>query len=106
MLTCTMFASYTSHLSRALISADPGLSTTTTNRNDNSTLGPEERAKVEKLQDNLQKYEENFSRHLKILLDALNYYAATETVVLLGLCARLSTANDGRGVINTGLEDP
>jgi gamma-tubulin complex component 2 len=28
-------------------------------------------------------------------LDSLNHYAATETVVLLGLCARLSTANQG-----------
>ena len=37
----------------------------------------------------------NLSRHLQILLDALNHYAATETVVLLGLCARLSTANQG-----------
>ena len=33
--------------------------------------------------------------HLKILLDALNYLAATETVVFLGLCARLSMANEG-----------
>ncbi len=48
-----------------------------------------------KLSDNLQKYEDNFNRHLKILLDALNYYAATETVVLLGLCARLSMASEG-----------
>jgi gamma-tubulin complex component 2 len=43
----------------------------------------------------LQKYEFNFSKHLQILLDSLNHYAATETVVLLGLCARLSTANQG-----------
>ncbi|KAF3941411.1 hypothetical protein ABW19_dt0207014 [Dactylella cylindrospora] len=104
MLTCTMFASYTSHLSRALVSADPSLNGSS-KKSDNPALGPEETAKVEKLKDNLQKYEENFSRHLKILLDALNYYAATETVVLLGLCARLSTANDGNGVVSTGLED-
>jgi gamma-tubulin complex component 2 len=43
----------------------------------------------------IQKWETNFSRHLQILLDALNHYAATETVVLLSLCARLSTANQG-----------
>ncbi|KAF3930803.1 hypothetical protein ABW20_dc0107652 [Dactylellina cionopaga] len=101
MQTCTMFASYTSHLSKALVSADPSLNAS----NDSSCLGPEEIAKVEKLNDNLNKYEENFSRHLKILLDALNYYAATETVVLLGLCARLSTANDGNGVVNAGPEE-
>ena len=50
---------------------------------------------MEKLRADLKKYEHNFSRHLQILLDALNHYAATETVVLLGLCARLSTANQG-----------
>lgn len=42
-------------------------------------------------------YETTFSRHLKILLDALNYLAATETAVFLGLCARLSTAREGVG---------
>ncbi|EPS38788.1 hypothetical protein H072_7456 [Dactylellina haptotyla CBS 200.50] len=103
MQTCTMFASYTSHLSRALISADPSLNAS---MSEHGTLGSEDMVKIDKLRDNLKKYEENFSRHLKILLDALNYYAATETVVLLGLCARLSTANDGSAVVNVGLEDP
>lgn len=54
-----------------------------------------EDARLEKLFEIIKKYEVNFSRHLQILLDALNHYAATETVVLLGLCARLSTANQG-----------
>ena len=45
--------------------------------------------------DILNKYEDNFARHLKILLDTLNYLAATETVVFLSLCARLSTASEG-----------
>ena len=51
--------------------------------------------RLEKMFDVMKKFEDNFSRHLQILLDALNHYAATETVVLLGLCARLSTANQG-----------
>lgn len=51
--------------------------------------------KLERMYEIIKKYEDNFSRHLQILLDALNHYAATETVVLLGLCARLSTANQG-----------
>lgn len=42
----------------------------------------------------MQKYEDNFNRHLRILLDALDYYAATETVALSRLCAQLSTASD------------
>ncbi len=43
----------------------------------------------------IDSWEYNFARHLQILLDALNHYAATETVVLLSLCARLSTTNHG-----------
>lgn len=54
-----------------------------------------EEARVAELFDVIRKWETNFSRHLQILLDALNHYAATETVVLLSLCARLSTANQG-----------
>lgn len=52
-------------------------------------------SKLVKMEDLLTKFEDNFSRHLKILLDTLNYLAATETVVFLSLCARLSTANGG-----------
>ena len=55
----------------------------------------DEAARVAELFDVIRKWESNFSRHLQILLDALNHYAATETVVLLSLCARLSTANQG-----------
>lgn len=88
--TCTMFANYTSSLSRYLASADPSLSNT-----NNSSSTQHDPAKLDKLFSILGQYEEHFSRHLKILLDALNYLAATETVVFLGLCARLSMANEG-----------
>ncbi|KAL2120489.1 hypothetical protein VTJ04DRAFT_4516 [Mycothermus thermophilus] len=70
---------------------DPNSSTlgpTTTSGNTND-------ARIAELFDVLRKWETNFSRHLQILLDALNHYAATETVVLLSLCARLSAANQG-----------
>ena len=60
-----------------------------------SQLGGEGDARIDKLFEIIKKWEINFSRHLQILLDALNHYAATETVVLLSLCARLSTANQG-----------
>ncbi|KAK3706488.1 gamma tubulin complex Spc97/GCP2 subunit Alp4 [Vermiconidia calcicola] len=89
MATCTMFANYTSSLSRYLAAADPSSSTSSTN---STSYDP---AKLDKLFSILQQYEDHFSRHLKILLDALNYLAATETVVFLGLCARLSMANEG-----------
>lgn len=83
-----MFANYTSSLSRYLASADPSLS-------GNTASTQHDPAKLDKLFSILGQYEEHFSRHLKILLDALNYLAATETVVFLGLCARLSMANEG-----------
>ncbi|KAI9774611.1 MAG: hypothetical protein M1840_002860 [Geoglossum simile] len=99
MTTCTMFATYTGHLSRVIPSADPDLATdppaASTGSATPASSTSYDPARLDKLTDNLQKYEDNFSRHLKILLDALGYYAATETVVLLGLCARLSTANEG-----------
>ncbi|KAK5125086.1 hypothetical protein LTR08_005448 [Meristemomyces frigidus] len=88
-----MFANYTSSLSRSLGAADPASTASTTSTD--SAPSPIDAAKLDKLFDILQKYEDHFSRHLKILLDALNYLAATETVVFLGLCARLSMAGEG-----------
>jgi gamma-tubulin complex component 2 len=114
-----MFATYTAWLSRELEKTDPDLvgsekpanmsmkqwikyqeerNQRHTNSNSSSNTpssATSDTARLEKLSDTLQKYEYNFSRHLQILLDSLNHYAATETVVLLGLCARLSTANQG-----------
>jgi len=116
MQTCTLFATFTTWLSRELEKTDPDLIKNEKPRNmsadqwrrfqeeksqrhsdpasstSSTTYDP---ARLEKISDTLQKYEFNFSRHLQILLDSLNHYAATETVVLLGLCARLSTANQG-----------
>ena len=96
-----MFANYTSSLSRYLAAADPASTTTnatasgTSGTAATSGTGTYDPAKLDKLFSILQQYEDHFSRHLKILLDALNYLAATETVVFLGLCARLSMANEG-----------
>jgi gamma-tubulin complex component 2 len=118
MQTCTMFASYTAWLTRELEKTDPDLTGNTKPSNmskkqwqryqdEKSQRHPDAAgpngsgsseaaaAKLEKMSETLSKYEYNFSRHLQILLDSLNHYAATETVVLLGLCARLSTANQG-----------
>lgn len=94
MATCTMFAGYyAANCSSRISAADPDLA------NNEAGKAPDP-AKLEKLDDNLKRFEENFTRHLKILLDALNYLAATETVVFLGLCARLSMANEG--TVNVG----
>jgi len=86
-----MFANYTAHLSRYLAAAEAESAESSTANN-----------KLDTLIDHLNKYELNFSRHLKILLDALNYLAATETVVFLSLCARLSMAGDGGTGIGGG----
>lgn len=117
MQTCTVFAAYTNWLSRELEKADPDLigSIKPPNMSDeqwkrfqavrsqkshadstssNSQLQDEE-TRISNLFEIIKKWETNFSRHLQILLDALNHYAATETVVLLSLCARLATANQG-----------
>jgi len=116
MQTCTVFAAYTNWLSRELEKADPDLigpikppnmsekqwkrfqnAKSQKSANDsglNSQLQDEE-GRINNLFEIIKKWETNFSRHLQILLDALNHYAATETVVLLSLCARLATANQG-----------
>ncbi|KAL2061840.1 hypothetical protein VTL71DRAFT_7218 [Oculimacula yallundae] len=121
MQTCTFFATYTGWLARELEKVDPDMTANErpkpmnkehwalyqaqkAEKHGDSTgssaapaaLTDAARAeKLEKMHEIIKKYEDNFSRHLQILLDALNHYAATETVVLLGLCARLSTANQG-----------
>lgn len=106
--TCTMFAQYTASLSRHIAAADPDLSapgdastaasvTSALSKGTNKTTPAHDPTKITKLFDLLKKYEDNFSKHLKILLDTLNYLAATETVVFLNLCARLSTATVGSG---------
>jgi gamma-tubulin complex component 2 len=87
-----MFSSYTTHLSRSLIAADPELASPSARFEEGVESVAFDPENMVKLNENLGKYEHNFGRHLKILLDALNYFAATETVVLLSLCARLQMA--------------
>lgn len=53
--------------------------------------------KLDNLMEMLGKYEYNFNHHLRLLLDALDYYAATETVALSRLCAVLGNATEGGG---------
>jgi len=113
--TCFLFANSITRLSRGLEINDPDFSGTEMpanmnkqqwaqfqsekNRRGDATSSNSARKRdempLEKMQDFARKCGFNFGRHLQILLDALNHYAATETVVLLGLCARLSTANQG-----------
>ena len=97
-----MFANHTATLSRYLISTDNELVELQDSENTSAThsrpghLGTiqYDPSRLDKMVDILQKYEENFSRNSKVLLDTLNYLAATETVVFQRLCARLSTAGE------------
>ncbi len=120
MQTCMVFAAYTRFLSKELDKSDPDLAGTTkpstmtedqwrvfqaakpqkqqsshADSTSSNNAGQDGEARIANLVEIIGKWEYNFSRHLQILLDALNHYAATETVVLLSLCARLSTANQG-----------
>lgn len=118
MQTCTIFAAYTNWLSRELEKSDPDLVSNIqppnmsneqwkrfqagrVQKSQADVMGSanssmmDENTRMSNLFEIIKKWETNFSRHLQILLDALNHYAATETVVLLSLCARLATANQG-----------
>ena len=126
MQTCTIFSAYTNWLSRELEKSEPDLSSankpsnmttdqwkrfqaTTASRqqqqqHDVSTPG-DAGARVNNLSEIIRKWESNFGRHMKILSDSLNHYAATETVVLLSLCARLSMVNQGTEWAAIGMEE-
>ncbi|PVH71218.1 hypothetical protein DL98DRAFT_111314 [Cadophora sp. DSE1049] len=112
MQTCSLFSSFTSRLSRELESNDPDLLGSTKpssmHHQQWARFQSEKRQsltkstsvgiptpQLEKMVTNLKKFELNFGRHMHILLDELNHFAATETVVLLGLCARLSDIHQG-----------
>ena len=88
---CSSFAVYTANLSRSLYSADPELASVDAPASSNA-LTEADPNRILRMEDTLKRYEDHFNRHLKILIDSLNYFAATETVVLLGLCARLTNA--------------
>ncbi|ERT00894.1 hypothetical protein HMPREF1624_02128 [Sporothrix schenckii ATCC 58251] len=90
--TAEQWKTFQQSVQSARPASDPNNSTTTNNAATDSAPTDEE---MRSLVDRLGKYEHLFGRNLQVLLDALNHYAATETVVLLSLCARLSTANQG-----------
>ncbi|KAA8917741.1 hypothetical protein TRICI_000049 [Trichomonascus ciferrii] len=93
-MACRMFGEFLLQRTKTLIQITP------------EVLSPEERGNLKKvigkngeelgpddlmswLENTLNQYEASFDHHLKVLMEALNYYAATETTVLLSLCARL-----------------
>lgn len=123
MNNCTLFTGSIDWMTKNLERADPDLQGAKKPRNmtddqwkhvlanrekwqsshGDSTKNPE--ALLSVMMETMKAWEFNFGRHLKILLDALNHYAATETVVLLSLCARLSAANQGTEHVGFRNED-
>ncbi|KAI9703097.1 MAG: hypothetical protein M1820_005969 [Bogoriella megaspora] len=99
--TCTLFANFTTTLSRYLSAADPELSKSRAASEPSGAqtgtpaVSQYDPTRLDKMIEILSRYEVNFTRHLRILLEALNYLAATETAVFMSLCARLSTATEG-----------
>lgn len=83
MNTCIVFALYTPNIARQLQSADPMLVSPRGGSSEPDV------AKLDQLDVLVNRYEHNFTHHLKVLVNALNYYAATESVALLGLLSNL-----------------
>ncbi|CAO3686335.1 unnamed protein product [Umbelopsis ramanniana] len=88
MTTCVLFANYTDKFTHALTVLEKqyssekfGVVTGKFGNTSGITLESQSRS--------LHKIEENFSYHMKLLIDALNYYSATETLQFLCLVVRL-----------------
>ncbi|KAJ4516228.1 gamma tubulin complex Spc97/GCP2 subunit Alp4 [Exophiala dermatitidis] len=99
MTGCGMFAAYVEHITKTLYEADTSLQAAQqVGSGSNRTTAaaapapPTDPARMKRIEESIRKYEEHFNRHLKILIDALNWFATTETVSLLSLCGRLTNA--------------
>ncbi|KIW57301.1 hypothetical protein PV05_05870 [Exophiala xenobiotica] len=90
MTGCGMFASYVEYITKSIYEADTSIqSKSGKGATVPATTDP---ARMKRIEESIKKYEEHFNRHLKILIDALNWFATTETVSLLSLCGRLTNA--------------
>ncbi|KIW91896.1 uncharacterized protein Z519_07866 [Cladophialophora bantiana CBS 173.52] len=93
MTGCGMFASYVEHVTKSIYEADTSLQSKPVKPGaDVPPAAPTDPARMKRIEESIRKYEEHFNRHLKILIDALNWFATTETVSLLSLCGRLTNA--------------
>ncbi|KAK5044370.1 hypothetical protein LTR84_011320 [Exophiala bonariae] len=91
MTGCGMFAAYVEHITKTLYEADSSMQQSSS-KGKSAAAAPTDPARMKRLEESIRKYEEHFNRHLKILIDALNWFATTETVSLLSLCGRLTNA--------------
>ncbi|KIV84648.1 hypothetical protein PV11_00421 [Exophiala sideris] len=93
MTGCGMFASYVEYITKSIYEADTSIQSQTGKGDAKApNPAPTDPARMKRIEESIRKYEEHFNRHLKILIDALNWFATTETVSLLSLCGRLTNA--------------
>ncbi|KAG9300602.1 hypothetical protein G9A89_005202 [Geosiphon pyriformis] len=84
--TCVLFANYTDKFAKSLISLQALVNPSNTSvSNSNTSLS----SALEQHDKTLHKFEDNFLYHIRLLIDALNFYSATETVQFLCLVVRL-----------------
>lgn len=91
---CRMFGDFLQQRLKSIAVVDPSVvdederdSITKVTGKNGEELSPDE--VMDWLEHSLGPYENSFDHHVKVLTDALNYYAATETTVFLSLCGRI-----------------
>ncbi|KAF9899436.1 hypothetical protein BX616_003034, partial [Lobosporangium transversale] len=84
MSTCIKFTNYTDRFTRALMSMEIQLDPERA-----ATAPSNQGQQIEQAMKRLNEFEDSFVYHLKLLIDALNFYSASETVQFLCLVVRL-----------------
>ncbi|KAF9352327.1 hypothetical protein BGX26_009846 [Mortierella sp. AD094] len=84
MSTCIKFTNYTDRFTRALTAMETQLD------EEAAAMAPANQIQqIEQAMRRLNEFEDGFTYHLKLLIEALNFYSATETVQFLCLVVRL-----------------
>ncbi|KAF9406891.1 hypothetical protein BGZ94_002913 [Podila epigama] len=84
MSTCIKFTNYTDKFTRALLAMETQLDL------DKAAMAPANQVQlIEQSMRRLNEFEDGFIYHLKLLIEALNFYSATESVQFLCLVVRL-----------------
>ncbi|KAF8943777.1 hypothetical protein BGZ47_005073 [Haplosporangium gracile] len=84
MSTCIKFTNYTDRFTRALMAMENQLDEETAAKAPSNQV-----QQIEQAMKRLNEFEDGFIYHIKLLIEALNFYSATETVQYLCLVVRL-----------------
>lgn len=93
-MACRMFGDFLLTRSKTIAQVDPEILPASERRSVKKAIGKngEEMTSddlMKWLESSLGQYESSFDHHVKVLIEALNYFAAIETTALLSLCSRL-----------------